>query len=138
MSPVSAITLEDIISEFGPIDLIEMDIEGSEHNVIGYAPLATLKQIRKIVMEVHVGSNRNITSLIRRLVEAGMEVYLCSKSRAFNPAKTLRSPLTACDSRNVMLYRMYLALLYTLNSLAPSILKWHFSDTLLLYGRQSK
>jgi hypothetical protein len=89
MSTVSAITLEDIISEFGPIDLIKMDIEGSEHNVIGYAPLATLKQIGKIVMEVHVGSNRNITLLLRRLVEAGMEVYLCSKSRAFNPRKDL-------------------------------------------------
>jgi len=48
-------TLEAIMDEFkiGTLDLLKMDIEGSEHETLLATPLPVLRRIRKINLEYH-------------------------------------------------------------------------------------
>jgi hypothetical protein len=59
----------------GTIDLVKMDIEGSEYEVLLNASPQQLKRIRRIVLEYHgtVGEH-NPTQLLAYMAEAGFRV----------------------------------------------------------------
>lgn len=67
---VSAITLEDVLASTGwsEIDILKLDCEGSEHSILGSAPVQTLKRIRYIVGEYH-GLDRFYTTMQRKLFQ---------------------------------------------------------------------
>jgi FkbM family methyltransferase len=59
------------------IDLLKMDIEGSEFEVLMNTPLATLRRFRRINLEHHEpppGSSHSKVALVGRLAEAGFRV----------------------------------------------------------------
>ncbi|WP_456374739.1 FkbM family methyltransferase [Methanocaldococcus sp.] len=72
---VPVITLEEIIEEFGIIDLLKIDIEGAEFDVFENTDLNTLKKINYIVGEIHT-KRGNINSIINKLENAGFKVML--------------------------------------------------------------
>jgi FkbM family methyltransferase len=74
---VKSVRLEDLISEYGPVDLLKVDIEGSEFEVFDTASDAALREISAIVCELHLRSNegRDVT-LAERLGSLGFDVTL--------------------------------------------------------------
>jgi len=51
---IDAVSLDDLVDELGPIDLLKIDIEGGEHAV--FAASRCLDQIGRIVGEIHLDS----------------------------------------------------------------------------------
>ena len=50
---VEAISLDDIIKNFDRVDLLKVDIEGSEYDVLNAASVETFSKIQHIIMETH-------------------------------------------------------------------------------------
>ncbi len=50
---VEAESLDDILKNYTVVDLLKIDIEGSEYEVLNNTSPATLKKIRRIIMETH-------------------------------------------------------------------------------------
>lgn len=74
---VPAVTLADVLSEqkLDRIDLLKLDCEGAEYEILMKAPIETLAQIRRIVMEYHnVDEDHTHIQLIRFLESAGYSV----------------------------------------------------------------
>jgi FkbM family methyltransferase len=71
---VTAVTLADFLDENGieNVDLLKMDIEGSEFEVLLTAGIETLRRIRRVELEYHERQGpESKKDLIRRLEEAG-------------------------------------------------------------------
>jgi FkbM family methyltransferase len=76
---VPVTTLEQIISEYGPIDLLKLDAEGAEYPSLMHAPQSVLEKIGCIAMEYHPveGANpHNYSSshLLSHLASQGFEI----------------------------------------------------------------
>ena len=76
---VSATTLGAFVERIDvpSIDLLKMDIEGSEYDVLHAAPAETLRRFRRIVVEYHkpsTGSRWNTRTLARHLASAGFHL----------------------------------------------------------------
>ncbi|MBS3069311.1 FkbM family methyltransferase [Candidatus Micrarchaeota archaeon] len=65
---VETTTIESIVKEHGDIDLLKMDIEGSEFGVFRAIDSAVLKRIKKIVAEIHAAKGE--PGLIAQRLEA--------------------------------------------------------------------
>ena len=50
---VDALSLDDITKDFNRIDLLKVDIEGSEYDVLNAASSATFSKIQHVIMETH-------------------------------------------------------------------------------------
>lgn len=69
---VEAVTLTSLLDGLGPVDLIDMDIQGAEADVIGEA-LPALGSVRKLFLETH---SEGVEERLRRLLsDAG---FTCS------------------------------------------------------------
>lgn len=79
---VRAISLDDLVSELGRIDLLKIDVEGAEYDVLGAA--TRLDAIAAIVGEMHVereGDRTRLDALAAHLGAAGFEVELVTESQ---------------------------------------------------------
>jgi len=72
---VPTITLSDIIEEFGPIDLLKIDIEGAEFTIFEKIKKRTLQCINAIVGEFHLDYG-DINSIIKRMKKAGFKLHI--------------------------------------------------------------
>lgn len=70
---VNTITLKDIIEKFGKIDLLKVDIEGSEFKVLERLEGSDYKNVKNIVTEVH-SKYGDINHLINSLAKSGFNV----------------------------------------------------------------
>lgn len=86
--PVQAVSLDDLIAELGPIDLLKMDVEGAEYGAIGAC--TRLDAVSAIVGEMHLEGPEErprLDALLDRLAGAGFdctlvtEAELCSSDR---------------------------------------------------------
>ena len=75
---VEAITIGDLISEYGEPDLLKIDVEGAEFEILQKTPNDVLKSIPYIVGEVHLEFG-DISYIIKRLKDLRFKV------RVFNP-----------------------------------------------------
>jgi FkbM family methyltransferase len=74
---VQADTLDAIVAETGPVDLLKLDIEGAEFAVIDSASDETLRQISAVVAEVHLdGEGERLGPLVGRLRNSGFAVVV--------------------------------------------------------------
>jgi len=124
---VQTTTLDDLIEEIGHVDLMKIDIEGTEYEVFG-ACRSALKRIDKITAEVHVYNEAHKTGL-RRLVstleEDGFAVQVLStpfQSVRYGMTKPWRCALRRYNGGNATLYRFLLSLIYGAGP-AASVLK---------------
>jgi FkbM family methyltransferase len=67
---VPSVTLDSLIDQYGPIDLLKMDIEGAEYPVLFTAK--RLEAVRQITLEWHYGST-NLAKLILSLEARGFK-----------------------------------------------------------------
>jgi FkbM family methyltransferase len=74
---VQADTLDSMVAETGPVDLLKLDIEGAEFAVLEHASDETLRRISAVVAELHVeGQQERLASLVDRLRESGFTVVV--------------------------------------------------------------
>ncbi len=71
---VPAVSLSTVLSEMGPVDLVKMDIEGSEYDVLLRTPLEQLKSIRRLVMEIHPSPTHRPSEIVDHLGRAGLRL----------------------------------------------------------------
>lgn len=72
---VSTETLQGLIEEFGTIDLLKVDVEGSEFRIFEGIDIGILRNINSIVGEIHPDCG-DASSIVRSLVNAGFSVNL--------------------------------------------------------------
>lgn len=85
---VPAISLSGILRETGPLDLVKMDIEGSEYEVLLRTPLEQLKSIRRLVMEIHPVPGHQPTEIIDHLARAGLDMVAhCAPAVSLGPLR---------------------------------------------------
>jgi len=73
---VDSTTLERLIVEHGPIELLKVDIEGAEFDVLMSVPDHVLDQVDQIVAELDLAPGRDERALRRRLEASGFRVSL--------------------------------------------------------------
>ena len=115
---VETTTLDDVVAEFGRISLMKMDMEGAEYNVMSSSKESTLRQIDRIVAEVHIfaaGHLGELEGMIQKLRGAGFTLVIKPipfQSVADGLLKPWRSSLQKCDGRSVPIYRAFLSVVY--------------------------
>jgi FkbM family methyltransferase len=88
---VRAVSLDDLISELGHIDLLKIDIEGAEYEVL--AACQNLASISNIVGEIHLereGDNARRDVLVGQLERAGFSVSLISEAELVSRPRVKR------------------------------------------------
>jgi FkbM family methyltransferase len=81
---VESLSLDDLIDEVGPIDLLKIDIEGAEYKTFGAC--TQLSSISAIVGEMHLEdeSERHLLdTLVRQLEESGFVVDLVTEEELY-------------------------------------------------------
>jgi FkbM family methyltransferase len=74
---VEAETLDSIVAETGPVDLLKLDIEGAEFEVLESALDETLRQISAVVAELHLeGQRERLAPTVDRLRRSGFAVVV--------------------------------------------------------------
>lgn len=74
-SEVPTISLERLLEEVGPVDLLKMDCEGAEYEIFASAPPEALKKAKRMVIEYHGWkASEPVRRLIQQLTEAGFSV----------------------------------------------------------------
>jgi FkbM family methyltransferase len=69
---VRTVTLEELLSEVGPVDVLKMDCEGAEYEILAAASDERLRQIRAMVIEVHGEMDSGpVSELVDRLAAVG-------------------------------------------------------------------
>lgn len=89
--PVRAVSLDDLIAELGPIDLLKMDVEGAEYEAIGAC--TRLDAVSAIVGEMHLegpGDRPRLDALLARLTGAGFDCTLVTETELLAPDRLPR------------------------------------------------
>jgi FkbM family methyltransferase len=84
---VESISLDDLIKEIGPIDLLKIDIEGAEYEA--FRACTRLSSISAIVGEMHLfegdpEERRLLDALVADLEEAGFDVLLVPEDELYS------------------------------------------------------
>jgi FkbM family methyltransferase len=90
---VMTITLDEVVSETGPVDLLKMDIEGAEVPVLLTCDDRSLRSVAAIAAELHYSSEEELTPLLRRLEDCGFKVTVLEPPSAYwadSAARVLR------------------------------------------------
>jgi FkbM family methyltransferase len=81
---VEAVTLDAIVEETGPVDLLKLDIEGAEFDVLDGASEQTLRRVAAIAAELHLdGTAARLGPTLGHLRRAGFLVSLRSPPTAY-------------------------------------------------------
>lgn len=78
---VKTITLDELIEKYGWIDLLKMNIEGSEYPILENTSEETLGKIGQIAVEAHTGYQENYSFdyMLTLLEERGFDARLITK-----------------------------------------------------------
>jgi len=112
---VKAVSLDDLIAQFGPIDLLKIDIEGAEYEVFGAAK--RLGEVREIVGELHIDSpdDDRAENLVNLLSKSGFAVSIVSEKALYGADAVRR--LSA--NRHALARQSVTKMLYVAYLLAP-------------------
>jgi FkbM family methyltransferase len=89
-TPIPAVTLDQLVEEVGPIDLLKLDVEGAEFEVLGRS--RRLDQVRRIAGEVHLDDEHDerLATLTGRLRRAGFDVDVVDEAELLSGAESRR------------------------------------------------
>jgi FkbM family methyltransferase len=72
---VDAVSLDAIVEETGPVDLLKLDIEGAEFDVLDGASEETLRQVAAVAAELHLDEQADrLAPTVERLRSSGFAV----------------------------------------------------------------
>jgi len=88
--PLAAVTLDQVIEEVGPIDLLKLDIEGAEFEVL--ATSRHLDRVRRIAGEIHLDDEHDdrLDTLTEHLRRAGFDVDVVEEAELLSGAESRR------------------------------------------------
>jgi FkbM family methyltransferase len=74
---IEGVTVSDLIRDYKlpVIDLMKVDIEGSEREVFGNSSLAWLGQVRRLIIEVHENSRPGANAVMQRICDTRLYDY---------------------------------------------------------------
>ncbi len=88
---VRTVSLDDLVSELGPIDLLKVDVEGAEYEALGACE--SLGSISQIVGELHLeqdGDDARLRSLLCLLEDHGFSVSLVTETELLSAPRIAR------------------------------------------------
>jgi len=142
-SRVQTLTLDEVCDRHDRIDLMKMDIEGSEYPVI-LSSMTALKRISKIVAEIHItnaSQRMKFPSLLDRLESNHFEVKLIRapfQPAYFGLSKPWHCPLSKYNHRSVALYRLFLSALYGARPITARVRRFmETGSTVLLFASKT-
>ena len=115
---VETTTLEEVVANVGRVNLLKIDIEGAEYDVFRLCTESTLRQIERIVAEVHVYAAdhpRKLEALILQLRDSGFSIAMQKipfQNVIGGLTKPWQSALQSCNGKNIFLYRAFLSAVY--------------------------
>lgn len=112
---VRGISLDDLIGQFGPIDLLKIDIEGAEYEVFEAAQ--RLGEVREIVGELHIDSREDHRAgkLADLLSSSGFDVSIISEAELYGSDALSR----VLANRHVLVGQSLVKILCVVYLLAP-------------------
>lgn len=117
--PVTVMTLDEVVADNGPVDLLKLDIEGAEFPVLEGATHETLNRISSVAAEIHATRDHKEPSvLVDRLQRAGFRVTVLAPPIYYwrdSVTRTLRNWSSSDDLRRL---KSAVLLGYTMQSLA--------------------
>jgi len=123
---VETTTLDDVVESVGHVDLLKLDIEGSEYEVFA-ASRSALREIAKITAEIHIytgAHKRGLERLITSLGENGFEVVTMQspfQSMWYGLTKPWNCSLKHYNNANASLYRLLLSTIYAAGPVARTL-----------------
>lgn len=88
---VKTIKLDEIIKNYDEIELLKLDIEGSEYDVIFNTKPENLKKIRKIIGELHYQDKKLRDDLKNYLEKLGIKFLEYEKNYIYSPSNILKA-----------------------------------------------
>jgi len=73
-SGVPSLALDDIITEYAPVGLLKMNIEGAEYDALAAASDETLRRVDRLAVELHNAEDGSVGPVVDRLRALGFEV----------------------------------------------------------------
>jgi len=107
---VQSMTLEEIIDEFGRIDLLKMDIEGSEFEIFRKLDANILREIKHLCMEIHLQKG-DISWIINFLTSNGFKI------ESFYPPLVKKQAEYEIEVKNLLGLKVLRNSIYSLSSL---------------------
>ena len=107
---VTTTNIERIVKDFGDVDLLKLDIEGSEFEVFERLDSKILKNIKFIVAEMHL-SKGDLNSVLRILKENSF------KTQLFSSPPVERPHPYKIKTKNLTRLKILKKLIYTASSL---------------------
>jgi FkbM family methyltransferase len=123
---VKTITLDELIESVGYVDLLKLDIEGSEYEVFA-ACKSALSEIGRITAEIHIYNDVHklgLRRLVTTLGENGFEVVTMSspfQSMWYGMTKPWNCSLKRYNNGSASLYRLLLSAIYGTGPLARTL-----------------
>ena len=123
---VETTTLDDVIKSVGHVDLLKLDIEGSEYEVFS-ACKSALREVTMITAEIHVHNNAHrlgLKKLIITLGENGFEVLTLPspfQTMVYGMTKPWNCSLKRYNNGNASLYRLLLSAIYGTGPVARTL-----------------
>jgi FkbM family methyltransferase len=123
---VETTTLDDVIKSVGHVDLLKLDIEGSEYEVFA-ASRSALREITKITAEIHIQNDthrQGLRKLVATLRENGFEVLTMQspfQTMAYGMTKPWNCSLKRYNNGNASLYRLLLSAIYGTGPVARTL-----------------
>ena len=123
---VETTTLDDVIESVGHVDLLKLDIEGSEYEVFA-ACRSALREIAKITAEIHIYTDAHklgLKKLVTSLRENGFEVVTMQspfQTMLYGMVKPWNCSLKRYNNGNASLYRLLLSSIYGAGPIARTL-----------------
>jgi FkbM family methyltransferase len=120
---VKTIKLDDIIENYDEIELLKMDIEGSEYDVIFNTKIENLKKIKRIVGELHYKDEKKRNEFKSYLEKLGFKFFEYDKNQLYNSLNIIKAIKNSKYIKNQTFYKImnYIYLLTPLpKPLTPS------------------
>jgi len=123
---VETTTLDDLVEGIGHVDLLKMDIEGTEYGVFA-ASYSALDEVDKITAEVHVQNSAHregLRKMVAKLGHAGFEVVMMPspfQGVVYGATKPWNCALKRYNEGNATLYRLLLSLIYGSGRIARTV-----------------
>ena len=114
---VPTITLGDVVSRVGGIDLLKLDIEGAEFPVLHECEEEGLRNITAVVAELHFSSEDQLVDLELRLRRAGFHVTILDPPSSYWRESITRVVRRWRNVQGLTRLKTVVLLLYTLGAL---------------------
>jgi len=132
---IEAITLKEIVERYGRVDLLKLDVEGSEYEILLKTPNSVFDSILRIVGEIHLTTTPE-DEIKERLEKLGYATVITDPP-VFFPHYSLRSLLRNFPKvKGLWLLKIIVFLQYAIFGIVKSLISPDVRNTKLLFAKR--